>query len=156
MNIKQAVTFSQIQQCVGVGLLFGGALFYFVSLLMVIYRAAQGMSNSVLFWRFGSKIQNFIAAIYELTAPYIGFVWRNVPTISQADPFTYGNLVFLGLIGVMIVGKQMLLAGRRLRARTQRQIDQGRHGQHDEIHLLQTDKNAAFGLFPARGHQCRR
>lgn len=29
----------------------------------------------------------------------------------------------MGLVGVMIVGKQLVLAGRRLRARIQRQID---------------------------------
>jgi hypothetical protein len=46
-----------------------------------------------------------------------------VPTINQTDPFTYGNLLFLGLVGVMIVGKQLVLAGRRLKARIQRQID---------------------------------
>ncbi|WP_455912684.1 YniB family protein [Pseudomonas putida] len=123
MNIKQAVMLSRAQRCVGGGLLFTGALFYFISLLMAIYRTAQSMNDSALLWRFGAIIQNFIAAIFELTAPYIGFVWRNVPTINQADPFTYGNLFFLGLVGVMIVGKQLVLAGRRLRARIQRQID---------------------------------
>ncbi|HFK4647152.1 TPA: hypothetical protein ACG0MY_000080 [Serratia marcescens] len=81
------------------------------------------MSDSDLFWRLGHIVQNFIATLYELTAPYIGFVWRNVPTITQADPFTYGNLLFLGFVGVMIVGKQLTLAGRRLQVRIQRQIE---------------------------------
>ncbi|QRY76906.1 hypothetical protein JVX91_14890 [Pseudomonas sp. PDNC002] len=123
MNIQQAVTHSRIQRGVGGALLFGGATFYFVSLLMVIYRTAQTMSDSALLWRLGAMIQNFIAAIYQVTAPYIGFVWHNVPTIDQTDPFTYGNLLFLGLVGAMIVGKQLVLAGRRLRGRIQRQID---------------------------------
>lgn len=123
MNIKQAVTLSLVQRGVGRGLLFSGALFYFVSLLMAIYHIAQNASDSDLFWRLGHIVQNFIATLYELTAPYIGFVWRNVPTITQTDPFTYGNLLFLGFVGVMIVGKQLTLAGRRLQARIQRQIE---------------------------------
>jgi hypothetical protein len=123
MNIKQAVTLSLVQRGVGRGLLFSSALFYFVSLLMAIYRTAQSVSGSDLFWRLGHVVQNFIATLYELTAPYIGFVWRNVPTINQADPFSYGNLLFLGFVGVMIVGKQLTLAGRRLQARIQRQIE---------------------------------
>ncbi|ODL83279.1 hypothetical protein [Serratia marcescens] len=123
MNIKQAVTLSLVQRGVGRGLLFSGALFYFVSLLMAIYHIAQNVSDSDLFWRLGHIVQNFIATLYELTAPYIGFVWRNVPTITQTDPFTYGNLLFLGFVGVMIVGKQLTLAGRRLQARIQRQIE---------------------------------
>ncbi|MCF8985534.1 hypothetical protein GIW26_18400 [Pseudomonas syringae] len=123
MNIKQAAMLSLTQRCAGVSILLVGSLFYFVSLLMAIYRTALRMNDSALLWRFGAIIQNFIAAIFELTAPYIGFVWRNVPTINQTDPFTYGNLLFLGLVGVMIVGKQLVLAGRRLRARIQRQID---------------------------------
>ncbi|MEL5310696.1 hypothetical protein PTR12_04215 [Serratia nevei] len=124
MNIKQAVMLSLVQRGGGGrGLLFSGALFYFVSLLMAIYHIVQNVSDSDLFWRLGHIVQNFIATLYELTAPYIGFVWRNVPTITQADPFTYGNLLFLGFVGVMIVGKQLTLAGRRLQVRIQRQIE---------------------------------
>jgi hypothetical protein len=123
MNIQQAIMLSRIQRGVGGALLFSGALFYLVSLLMALYRTAQSMSDSALLWRVGSMIQNFIATIYQLTAPYIDFVWRNVPSINQADPFTHGNLFFLGLVGVMIVGKQLVLAGQRLRARLRRQID---------------------------------
>jgi hypothetical protein len=123
MNIKQAVTLSLVQRGVGCGLLFSSALFYFVSLLMAIYRTAHSMSGSDLLWRFGAIVQNFIATLYELTAPYIGFVWRNVPTINQTDLFTYGNLLLLGFVGVMIVGKQLMLAGRRLQVRIQGQIE---------------------------------
>lgn len=123
MNIQQAITRSQIQRCAGGGLLFSGALFYFVSLLMALYRSAVGMQESAMLRPLGAMIQNFIANVYEVTAPFIGFVWRNVPTLTQADPFTYGNLLFLGLVGVMIVGKQLLVTGQRLRARIQRQID---------------------------------
>ena len=123
MNIQQAVVRSRVQRGVGGLLLLFGAIFYFVSLLMAIYRTAQAMSDSALLWQLGAMIQNFIAAIYRETSPYIGFVWHNVPTINQADPFTYGNLLFLGFVGVMIVGKQLVLAGRRLKERVKRQID---------------------------------
>lgn len=123
MNIQQAVRRSRIQRGVGGILIFAGALFYFVSLLMALYRNAESMSHSVLLAKIGAMIQNFIFALYETTEPFIGFVWRNVPTLNPADPFTDGNLLFLGLIGVMIVGKQLMLSGRRLGARIQRQID---------------------------------
>lgn len=123
MNIQQAIKRSSIQRTIGAMLLFSGALFYFVSLLMALYRSSVDMQQSALLRPLGAMIQNFIANIYEVTAPFIGFVWRNVPTLTQTDPFTYGNLLFLGLVGVMIVGKQLLVAGRRLRARIQRQID---------------------------------
>lgn len=123
MNIQQAVRRSRIQRSVGGMMIFGGALFYFVSLLMALYRNAETMSHSVFLSQIGAKIQSLIYAIYQITEPYIGFVWRNVPTLNPADPFTNGNLLFLGLIGVMIVGKQLMLAGRRLGARIQRQID---------------------------------
>lgn len=123
MNIHQAIMHSRIQRGVGGALLLSGATFYFISLLMAVYRTAQAMSNSALLWQLGAIIQKFIVAIYQATSPYIGFVWHNVPTINQADPFTYGNLLFLGLFGVMIVGKQLVLTGRRLKGRIQRQID---------------------------------
>ena len=123
MNIQQAVRRSRIQRGVGGILIVGGALFYFVSLLMALYRNAEIMSHSAFLAQLGVTIQNLIFAIYQTTEPYIGFVWRNVPTLNQADPFTDGNLLFLGLIGVMIVGKQLILAGRRLGTRIQRQIE---------------------------------
>lgn len=123
MNIQQAITKSQIQRGAGALLLFGGTLFYVVSVLMAIYRTAQSWNGNPLLWRLGSAIQDLIASVYQMTSPYIDFVWRNVPTLDQEDPFTYGNLLFLGLLGVMIVGKQLVLYGRRLRARIQRQID---------------------------------
>ncbi|MHC8305952.1 YniB family protein [Pseudomonas sp. PB3P13] len=123
MNIQQAVRRSRTQRGVGGILLIGGALFYFVSLLMALYRTAESMSHSLFLAQVGAKIQSFIFALYQITEPYIGFVWRNVPTLNQADPFNDGNLLFLGLIGVMIVGKQLMLSGRRLKARIQRQID---------------------------------
>ncbi|MCU8980408.1 hypothetical protein OE505_06565, partial [Pseudomonas aeruginosa] len=67
MNIQQAVTRSRIQRGVGGALLLGGATFYFVSLLMAVYRTAQAMSDSALLWRLGAMIQNSIAAVYQTT-----------------------------------------------------------------------------------------
>lgn len=123
MNIQQAIKKSQMQRLAGSLLLSGGTLFYVVSVLMAIHRTAQSWSSDPLLWRLGSAIQSLIASVYQMTSPYIDFVWRNVPTLDQQDPFTYGNLLFLGLLGVMIVGKQLVLSGRRLRARLQRQIE---------------------------------
>lgn len=123
MNIRQAIIRSRAQRIVGCGFLLGGTLFYLVSLLMALYHAAKIMTDSPLLWQLGAIIQNMIASIFELTSPYIGFIWRNVPTLDLATPFTYGNLLLLGFLGVMIVGKQLMLAGRRLRARIHRQIE---------------------------------
>ena len=50
MNIQQAIARSRIQRVFGSALLLSGAIFYFVSLLMAIYRAAQAMSSSALLW----------------------------------------------------------------------------------------------------------
>lgn len=121
MNIQQAITRYRIQRSLGGLLIVSGAAFYFVSLLMAIYRAAESMSDTAL-WRIGALIQNAIAALYQTTEPYIGFVWRNVPTLNQADLLTHGNLLFLGFLGVIIVGKQLMLSGSILRMRVQREI----------------------------------
>lgn len=123
MNIQQAIVRSRTQRTAGGVLLLSGSLFYFVSLLMALYHAAVAATHIPMLRPLGGTIQNLIAAVYETTAPYIGFVWRNVPTINQADPFTYGNLMFLGLIGVMILGGQLRIAGRRLHARINKQLE---------------------------------
>ena len=104
-------------------MLLAGSLFYFVSLLMALYHAAVAATHIPMLRPLGGTIQNLIAALYETTAPYIGFVWRNVPTVNQADPFTYGNLIFLGLVGVMILGGQLRIAGKRLHARINKQLE---------------------------------
>ncbi|WP_312255963.1 YniB family protein [Stutzerimonas nitrititolerans] len=123
MNIQQAIIRSRVQRTVGGVLLLGGTLFYFVSLLMALYHAAVAATHIPMLRPLGGSIQNLIASVYEATVPYIGFVWRNVPTINQADPFTYSNLMFLGLIGVMILGGQLRIAGKRLQVRINKQIE---------------------------------
>jgi len=102
-------------------MIISGGAYYFISLLMALYHSAQAMNDTV-FWQLGAMVQNAVAALYEVTAPYLGFVWRSVPTLNQADLLTYGNLLFLGFLGVIIVGKQLMLSGRRLRERTKRAI----------------------------------
>lgn len=123
MNIQEAITRSRTHRYAGGALLFSGALYYFVALFVALHRTAVSMGESPVLRPLGAVIQNFVASLYDTTAPFIGFVWRSVPTINQGDPFTYGNLLFLGLVGVMIVGKQLLLSGRRLKARIQRQMN---------------------------------
>src|SRR5690606_36328718 len=64
-----------------------------------------------------------IARLYEITGPYIGFVWSNVPRLNQADLLAHSHLMFLGLMGVMIVGGQINIAGKRLQVRIKKQIE---------------------------------
>ena len=68
-------------------------------------------------------MQNLVADIYQVTSPYIGFVWKHAPTLSQENPLSYGNLLFFGLLGVMIIGKQILLSASQLKRRVQVQFE---------------------------------
>ncbi len=43
-------------------------------------------------------MQNLVADVYQVTSPYIGFVWEHAPTLSQENPLSYGNLLFFGLL----------------------------------------------------------
>lgn len=123
MNIEQAVFKSRVQRIVGTVIIFGGALFYFVSLLFFLYRHAEQMGQQRLLWQLGHMLQNLVAGIYNATHPYIGFFWDHAPTLLPDDPFSYGNLLFLGLVGAMITGKQLVRSGRHLRQRVDRQLE---------------------------------
>lgn len=68
-------------------------------------------------------MQNLVADVYQATSPYIGFVWEHAPTLSQENPLSYGNLLFFGLLGVMIIGKQILLSASQLKRRVQVQLE---------------------------------
>lgn len=68
-------------------------------------------------------MQNLVADVYQATSPYIGFVWEYAPTLSQENPLSYGNLLFFGLLGVMIIGKQILLSASQLKRRVQVQLE---------------------------------
>lgn len=75
------------------------------------------------FWAFWRVVQNLVADVYQATSPYIGFVWEHAPTLSQENPLSYGNLLFFGLLGVMIIGKQILLSASQLKRRVQVQLE---------------------------------
>ncbi|MFL6878192.1 hypothetical protein ACJ6YJ_25450 [Pseudomonas marginalis] len=123
MNIQQAIRRYRLRQGMGLSLIFFGALFYLVSSLKSLHHQAAKLAESPLFGHLGGLMQNLVADIYQITSPYIGFVWSNAPTLSQENPLSYGNLLFLGLLGVMIVGKQLLLSARQLNGRVQVQLE---------------------------------
>lgn len=121
MNIKQAILRSRLQILFGYSMLVSGYLFYFLTLVMMIYRLAVDLNNSSsVFNKVGYVLASIIASLYEATAPYIGFVWRNVPTLNHEDPLSSKNLALLGFLGLMITGKQLVLEGKRLRTRIKR------------------------------------
>lgn len=65
-----------------------GALFYFVSLLISLHRQAEKLAESEIFGHLGGLMQNLIAAIYQITSPFIGLVWSNAPTLNQEKPLS--------------------------------------------------------------------
>nr|WP_257604072.1 hypothetical protein [Pseudomonas tolaasii] len=100
-----------------------GALFYLVSSLIFLHQLAEKLAGTTIFGHLGGGVQNLIADVYQVTSPYIGFVWKYAPTLSQENLFSYGNLLFFGLLGVMIVGKQFLLSASQLKRRVQVQLE---------------------------------
>ncbi|WP_338495792.1 hypothetical protein V5F23_17155 [Pseudomonas sp. WP18] len=123
MNIQQAIHRYRMRQVAGVTLLLGGALFYLTSSLLFLHHQAEMLAGSRIFGHLAWEVQNFIADVYQATSPFIGIVWSHAPTLSQEDPLSYGNLLFLGLPGVMIIGKQLLLSAKHLKSRVQRQLE---------------------------------
>lgn len=123
MNIQQAINKSRILRVIGCTILAGGALFYFVTILMTAYDLGVAMQESKILWKPGTLLQNLINHIYQITASYIGFVWRNVPRINHTDLLAHSHLMFMGLVGAMIVGGQLNIAGKRLRDRINKQIE---------------------------------
>lgn len=123
MNIQQAIRRYRIRQGVGITLTVCGALIYLVSSLIFLHQQAEKLAGTTIFGHLGGGVQNLIADVYQATSPYIGFVWKYAPTLSQENPFSYGNLLFFGLLGVMIVGKQFLLSASQLKRRVQVQLE---------------------------------
>lgn len=123
MNIEIAVFKSRVQRVAGWIFLTVGALFYFVALLLFLYNHAKQMAQHQLFWQLGHMLQNLVAGIYQATQPYIGFFWAHAPTLKADDPFSYGNLLFLGLVGLMMTGKQLNQSGKYLRRRIARHLE---------------------------------
>ncbi|ARB31291.1 hypothetical protein HX787_28470 [Pseudomonas tolaasii] len=123
MNIQQAIRRYRIRQAVGFSLIVFGALFYLVSSLIFLHRQAEILAGTKIFGHLGGVVQNLVADIYQATSPYIGFVWQHAPTLSQENPLSYGNLLFFGLLGVMIIGKQILLSASQLKRRVQVQLE---------------------------------
>lgn len=123
MNIQQAIQRYRRRQGAGFSLMVLGALFYLVSSLIFLHQQAEMLAGTKIFGHLGGLMQNLVADIYQVTSPYIGFVWNNAPTLSQENPLSYGNLLFLGLLGVMIVGKQLLLSAKHLKGRVQVQLE---------------------------------
>lgn len=123
MNIQQAIRRYRIRQAVGFSLIVFGALFYLVSSLIFLHRQAEILASTKIFGHLGGVVQNLVADIYQATSPYIGFVWQHAPTLSQENPLSYGNLLFFGLLGVMIIGKQILLSASQLKRRVQVQLE---------------------------------
>lgn len=123
MNIQQAILKYRIQRALGRALLLGGAVFYFVASLLFIYHQGQKLMQGPITVGLGRLMVNGVADLYDATNPYIGFFWSNAPTLSQDDLFSYGNLLFVGLVGVMILGKQFLASGNELRRRVTKQMN---------------------------------
>lgn len=123
MDIEQAVYKSRAQRVAGWAFLTIGALFYFVALLLFLYNHAKQMAHSQYLWQLGRMLQNFVAGIYQATQPYIGLFWDHAPTLNANDPFSYGNLLFLGLVGLMMTGKQLNQSGKYLRRRIDRHLE---------------------------------
>lgn len=123
VNIKQALVKSRIYIWGGRFLIAAGFLFYIISTLLFVYHGAQELTQSPLFWKLGVAAQNAIASIYEATSPFIGVVWRYAPTVDRYNVFSYGNLWFVGLLGVMALGGQLVKTGMALRRRINKQIE---------------------------------
>ncbi|AUG10933.1 hypothetical protein [Pseudomonas sp. S09G 359] len=123
MNIQQAIRRYRIRQAVGFSLMVFGALFYLVSSLIFLHHQAEILASTKIFGHLGGVVQNLVADVYQTTSPYIGFVWEHAPTLSQENPLSYGNLLFFGLLGVMIIGKQIFLSASQLKRRVQVQLE---------------------------------
>lgn len=123
MNIQQAITKSRFYIWGGRALVVVSSAFYFVALLLLLYRAGQEMSQMTVLAQVGAMLQNFVARVYEVTAPFIGPVWRYAPELNRHEIFAYGNLWFLGLLGLMLTGKQLVATGTLLHRRVKKQLD---------------------------------
>lgn len=123
MNIQQAIRKSRLYIWGGRTLVVASSAFYFVALLLFLYRAGQEMSRMTFLSQVGATLQNFVAQIYEATSPFIGLVWRYAPELNKNEIFAYGNLWFLGLLGLILTGKQLVATGTILHGRIQKQLD---------------------------------
>lgn len=123
MNIQQAISKSRLYIWGGRFLVIISSAFYFIALLLLLYKVGQEMSQMTFMYQAGFMLQNFVSRIYEVTSPFIGYVWRYAPDLNRHEIFSYGNLWFLGLLGLMLTGKQLVATGLILRRRVQKQLD---------------------------------
>lgn len=123
MNIQQAISKSRLYIWGGRSLVIISSAFYFIALLLLLYKVGQEMSQMTFMYQAGFMLQNFVSRIYEVTSPFIGYVWRYAPDLNRHEIFSYGNLWFLGLLGLMLTGKQLVATGLTLRRRVQKQLD---------------------------------
>lgn len=123
MNIQQAIRKSRLYIWGGRALVIISSAFYFIALLLLLYKVGQEMSQMAFMYQAGFMLQNFVARVYEVTAPFIGPVWRYAPELNRHEIFAYGNLWFLGLLGLMLTGKQLVATGTVLHRRVKKQLD---------------------------------
>ncbi|WP_288472313.1 hypothetical protein [uncultured Pseudomonas sp.] len=123
MNIQQAISKSRLYIWGGRTLVVISSAFYFIALLLLLYKVGQEMSRMTFMYQAGFMLQNFVSRIYEVTSPFIEYVWRYAPDLNRHEIFSYGNLWFLGLLGLMLTGKQLVATGLILRRRVQKQLD---------------------------------
>jgi xanthosine utilization system XapX-like protein len=117
MKISEAILRYRIYYMLGYAMWLGTLLVYAVSFLTFVYWQGVELGGlpgfGIIFQAMGKLAYSVFAATY----PYTSFIWDHALTINQGDPLSYGNLALLGLVGVAMLGVQIIKMARSLRSR---------------------------------------
>lgn len=123
MTLNEAIFRYRAFYVTGYALKIGTLLLYVVSALSFLYWQARELSDALIGGHFFWMLSEAVLKLYQVTAPYIGLVWKCALPISQTDPFSYGNLGMLGLLAVAMLGSYLTKAGRALKTRVKRELE---------------------------------
>ncbi|MFJ4053189.1 hypothetical protein ACIPZC_06935 [Pseudomonas sp. NPDC089743] len=122
MKISEAIFRYRTYYVLGYSMWTGTLLMYSVSAISFIYWQSVELENSPIFGHLLHVIGQLAYSIFSTTYPYTSVFWDHALTISQTNPLSYGNLALLGLVGVAMLGIQIIKAARSLRQRVRSEL----------------------------------
>ena len=122
MKITDAILKYRLYYALGYTMWIGTILLYLVSFLTFVYWQGVELGSTPGIGRLFQIMGHLAYTIYITTYPYTSFIWKHALTINQADPFSYGNLSVLGLIGVAMLGIQTIKVAKALRCRVKAEL----------------------------------
>lgn len=122
MKISEAILRYRICYVLGYTMWLGTLLMYVASFLTFVYWQGIELGHVLVVGRLFQSMSKIAYTVFEATYPYTSLIWDHAITINQAEPLSYSNLGMVGLLGVALLGIQILRMARSLRSRVKGEL----------------------------------